>query len=287
MNENILTAIYNIVQNNCIQVREESPVYNIRINNVGEKLEIFIKDAIADTFNTTAEKANKKYSEVYSWLGAQNNPPDLIIRNGDAFEIKKIESIGGGNLALNSSHPKDRLYSDDSKITNACRVCEDTPWKEKDIYYTIGVVPKKSAVKKLFFVHGLCYVANREVYEKIHSVIKDKTDEGLLMSGYTSDKTKELGRVNKIDPLGITNLRIRGMWEIKNPFAVFDKFLKAPKDSEFTLYALMTKEKYNSYPKESRDLIEKEVRIKIDKIELIDPNNLAKRIQSILITTYW
>ena len=28
-------------------------------------------------------------------------------------------------------------------------------------------------------------------------------------------ETKELGRVNQVDPLGITNLRIRGMWQIE------------------------------------------------------------------------
>lgn len=37
--------------------------------------------------------------------------------------------------------------------------------------------------------------------------------------------TRELGKLNKVDPLGITYLRIRGMWGIENPFQVFNIFL--------------------------------------------------------------
>jgi len=36
----------------------------------------------------------------------------------------------------------------------------------------------------------------------------------------------ELGRYNEIDPLKITNLRIRGMYQIKHPREVFDYLLE-------------------------------------------------------------
>lgn len=286
MNSNLLTGIYNIVcaGNTLVnELREEDAPYNIRINNLGVKLEEFIKDAIANTFDKSRSEADETYPKVYSWLGSQNNPPDLIIENGDAFEIKKIEKSGiTGNLALNSSHPKDKLYADDPKITRACRECEGKPWDEKDIFYTMGAVSKNNTLKTLFFVQGLCYIADREVYEKLQNSIKEKTDEGISLCGYTSSETKELGRINRVDPLGITNLRIRGMWEIKNPFAVFERYLE-PGDFEFCLYAILTKDKYNSYPKESRMLIENDKRIKIKDIELVDPNNLAKRLSAKLI----
>lgn len=37
------------------------------------------------------------------------------------------------------------------------------------------------------------------------------------INGLEFAKTKEIGRLNKVDPVGITYLRIRGMWGIKNP----------------------------------------------------------------------
>ncbi|MDD4431358.1 MAG: NgoPII family restriction endonuclease [Bacteroidales bacterium] len=288
MNANLLSGIYNIVHSHNTSVREEAPTYNIRINSVGEKLEYFIKDAIAGTSSKTNSETDIIYSETYSWLGSQNNPPDLIIKNGDAFEVKKVESVrGGGSLALNSSHPKDKLYSDDTKITQACRDCEAKPWTTKDMYYTIGIVPKNKPIKSIIFVQGLCYVAKREVYENFFTDIKEKTQEGIESLGYSSENTLEFGRINKVDPLGITNLRIRGMWEIKNPFSVYQSYLKAPDNAEFSVYAILTAEKYNSYPLESHLLVENESIIRIENIELADPNNPAKKIPSKLISSYW
>ena len=55
-------------------------------------------------------------------------------------------------------------------------------------------------------------------------------------------KTVELGRINRVDPLGITNLRIRGMWMIANPLRVFEYVYKYNSRQNFALIALMKKE---------------------------------------------
>ena len=55
------------------------------------------------------KEALEKYSEVFSYLGNTSNPPDMIIKDGDAIEVKKIE--GFNTLMLNSSYPKQKLYS--------------------------------------------------------------------------------------------------------------------------------------------------------------------------------
>lgn len=34
-------------------------------------------------------------------------------------------------------------------------------------------------------------------------------------------ESKELGHINKVDPLGVTYMRVRGMWGIDNPWKVF------------------------------------------------------------------
>src|SRR5699024_11579610 len=61
----------------------------------------------------------------------------------------------------------------------------------------------------LWFVYGDCYCADKSYYERIADTIKDGVSS---IPDVDFGETKELGRVNKVDPLGITYLRIRGMW---------------------------------------------------------------------------
>ena len=107
-NNNILNAIANIISFGTFDLKNYASTYLIRINAVGEQLEFYIKDAIADSLKLPQSKKENAYSRVFSYLGNQNNPPDMIIKNGDAFEVKKIESPKS-SLALNSSPPKDKL----------------------------------------------------------------------------------------------------------------------------------------------------------------------------------
>lgn len=57
----------------------------------------------------------------FSYIGNQNNPPDLMIKHGDAIEIKKIQTANA-NLVLNSSYPKDKLYANNPMITKTVRL---------------------------------------------------------------------------------------------------------------------------------------------------------------------
>lgn len=91
-------------------------------------------------------------------------------------------------------------------ITNECRRCER--WEEKDIIYTIGHTDKKE-IKSLWFVYGSIYAAKQETYERFKNLISEGIN---TIPDVRFSETKELGRVNQVDPLGITNLRIRGMW---------------------------------------------------------------------------
>ena len=68
-------------------------------------MENLVKDSLCNNFNLEADKRITIQSEYFSYLGNQNNPPDLIIRNGDAFEVKKIET-NEGSIVLNSSFSK-------------------------------------------------------------------------------------------------------------------------------------------------------------------------------------
>ena len=106
MHTNLLIAIKNIVNNPISNPTSHSASLN-RINNTGETLELYIKDIFCNSLRITEQnKKTEIFSNYFSYIGNQNNPPDLIIKNGDAIEIKKIENSHSG-IALNSSYPKD------------------------------------------------------------------------------------------------------------------------------------------------------------------------------------
>ena len=132
---NILEAIINIANNPILEIRNHYTGRN-RANNVGEALETFIKDAFANLITETDEQERmKRYNEVFSWLGNQNHPPDIMIRKGDAIEVKKTQSANS-DLALNSSYPKSNIQSNSTMITQECKNCEE--WTEKDLIYCVG-----------------------------------------------------------------------------------------------------------------------------------------------------
>ena len=247
---------------------------------MGDALEFYIKDLFCDSFDENdTEKKNEIYSKYFSYIGNQNNPPDIIIKQGDAIEVKKIESLRSG-IALNSSYPKDKLYSDSSLITMACRNCEN--WREKDLVYIIGV-SKDNNLKGLWFVYGDCYSANKEIYEKIRDKISKGVNE---LQDVEFSETNELGRVNKVDPLGITYLRIRGMWGIENPIKVFNYVAPIEQNSDFFVNAILLKEKYLSFPEKDRKNLEKIVSDKffIKDIKIKSPNNPAKLLEAKLLS---
>lgn len=247
---------------------------------MGQSLEEYIKDVFAGTVNEEDEnKRLKKLNEYFSYLGNANNPPDSILKNGDAIEVKKIETRGSA-LALNSSYPNSKLYSNSPMITEACRTCE--VWTEKDLVYTVGVL-KDNKLSELCMVYGMDYAADNEVYERIKKVIKDGVN---TIEDVEFSETRELGRVNKIDPLGITYLRVRGMWHIQNPFRVFEYVYKPDDKKKFNFMALINDEKYESlkYTQELEDLSNRKENLNIRDVEIKNPDNPAELVNAKLIT---
>ena len=277
---NILQALKNIVENPItdISTRYRANGKN-RANNMGEALESYVKDLFCNTFEIESDtEKNKIYSKEFSYIGNQNNPPDMIVAGGDAIEVKKIESIGS-QIALNSSYPKDKLYADSLMITQDCRECEN--WREKDIIYVIGAM-QQNKLKAIWFVYGDCYAASKNIYERIKTKISDGVNS---LPDVEFSETKELGRVNKVDPLGITYLRIRGMWGIDNPLHVFDYITNIESESDLTVNAIMLTEKYNSFPSTDKRAIEEisSENFLMQDIEIKSPNNPAQLLNAKLI----
>ncbi len=273
---NILEAIVNIANNPVVAIRNHYTGRN-RANNVGEALEMFVKDAFANTIQEQdIQVKNTRYNQVFSWLGNQNHPPDIMIRQGDAIEVKKTQSANS-DLALNSSYPKSNIQSNSNMITQECRTCEN--WTEKDLIYCVGHTTDDS-IKSLWMVYGNIYAAKHETYQVIKQKITDGINE---IPNVELAETNELGRVNRVDPLGITNLRIRGMWQIQNPRRVFN-YLHTTGEN-FELVAVIPTNKYNSFSAESKNRIEnlQNPNLSIANVQVKDPNNPANLIDAKLI----
>ncbi len=207
---NILRAFINIIENYQTEI-ETITQGNNRANNMGEGLEDYIKNSFLNPKDINNLEALVK---VYSYQGNKNNPPDLMLKNGDAIEIKKLES-------KNSA---------------------------------IALYIKQNSLKSLWLVYGDCFCADKEIYERIKNTISNGINS---ISDVEFTETKELGKVKKVDPLGITDLRIRGMWHIDNPNKTFDYLYQYDESKQFQLICLMTLEKYKSLPFEDREMINK------------------------------
>lgn len=279
---NILKAIINLVNTPHYKLRETYHEYHNRANSMGDALEEYIKDIFAGTYDVENQSERlEKISDVFSYLGNNSNPPDAMLKNGDAIEVKKIESNNSA-LALNSSYPKHKLYSSSNMISAACKNAEN--WEEKDIIYAVGVVNDTNLLS-LSFVYGLDYCASEETYTKIKSKIKDGVE---CIPGVEFAETKELGRVNKVDPLGITYLRVRGMWGIENPWTVFNYIYQRKANSTFNFFALINKKKYIEFSGKDREYFEKVVAEKeglvVNEVRIKDPDNPARLNDAYLIT---
>lgn len=196
---NLLVAIKNLITNPITDIRTFYVSSN-RANAVWDNLEHYVKDLFCNSFRSSDAERNQKYSEVFSYLWNQNNPPDIILKNSDAIEVKKIEKMGSA-IALNSSYPKNKLYSTDSRITEACRNCENIPRTEKDILYVIGAVPN-NVLKSLWFIYGDCYAANPSIYQRIADRISEGVSE---LQDIELVETNELAKIKRVDPFRSPN----------------------------------------------------------------------------------
>ncbi len=95
-----LTAIQTIVQHYNHLLDNGSGHAN-RMNAMGVGLESFIKDAFADSFTLEGIQKRAKHQTVFSYTGNQNNPPDMMLKGGDAIELFELDSIDG-NIVFNS-----------------------------------------------------------------------------------------------------------------------------------------------------------------------------------------
>ena len=277
---NLLEAISNIASYGEFQLRRLTDSQDNRVTFVGEALEEFVKDAFAGTINCEdVVKRKEIFTQTFSWLGNKRNPPDFILRGGDAGEVKKIERAGNNLVALNSSYPKCSLRSNDPFITKGCKNCEK--WKEKNLIYSVGHV-KDNTLRSIWFVYGCVYAAQPEIYLRCKEEISEKIRKD---SDIELSKTKEIARINRVDPLGITSLRVRGMWQIENPRKVFSYLHNTDNEAKFELVAIIPSRILKSFPTSSQERVSKMDGdpLEVTDVKVDDPNNPARTIGCKLI----
>lgn len=279
---NILTAVINIVEARNVNL-QESYIRANRANSMGDALEKYIIDSFAGTLSENDETQRLlKVNQVFSYLGNDSNPPDAMLKNGAAIETKKIESRNS-KLQLNSSSPKSKLYSCDNRLKQAAREAEE--WTEKDFIYSVGFVKDKK-LKELALIDASVYCADKSIYEDMFEKIKEGISS---IPNVNFSPTQELGRVNNIDPLGITSLRIRGMWLLDNPFTVFDYIYCPQKNVDFNLFTLVPSSQFDSFPNKD-ELIKLEKsnnNLVIENVPVKNPNNPAQLISCKKITFFF
>lgn len=290
MDTNILVALKNALEckNRKLSEAYKSSVKN-KVNGVGDALEYFVKDLFCSSIEIgNIDKKKEEHNKYLSYLGNSSNPPDFIIKGSDAVEVKKLEGLAFGDLQLNSSYPKDYLYSDSSMINEKCKTCEDDlgGWIKKDMIYAIGNVKNKE-LRVLWLIDGACYCADSSIYEKCRKSVEEALHKSDKLK---FSETKELGRINKVDPLKITNLRIRPMWLLQHPMRLFKGILENKedkKDIDFQVHCLMLKKKYDSLPEKDRENLKtyEDAGILHSKcVRIKNPNNSDEELEAILFT---
>ena len=251
---NIIDAVVTLVKGNHFKLAA-STIGNNRANIQGDALEVYVKNLFADTFACTETDRLQRWSEVFSWLGNKNNPPDFMLRNGDAGEVKKIESPDAA-LALNSSYPKHTLKSSSPLISEACRNAEG--WSEKDMIYIVGVV-NGNRLKHLCMVYGLDYCASEKVYKS--------------------------AALKLTDPLGITHAKFAAC-EIENPWRAFDYVHKRNFHAEFNFMCIINAEKWLTLDNRAKlaELQRNFPALRIVDVKLKNPDKPAELRDAKLIT---
>ncbi len=217
----------------------------------------------------------------FAYLGNLLNPPDMILKGGDAVEVKKIES-DNDDIALKSSYPRRSLHSSNPLITKACRDCE--LWQEKDIIYAVGCV-KHGKLKTLMMVYGENYAASSESYEKLELTLKKRGVHTIRELKFS--ETREYGRVDKVDPLGRTHLLVKGLWYIANPIRAFSYIYKKDDNADFNFMVLMSEDKYKSFSGSDIKVFEEFVVLNdnliVSDVNINDTDNPAKLVKAKLI----
>lgn len=294
MSRNLADAIIDLGKGNFVWKFHGGSVAieNNRIQAQGSKLEEIVKDILCGVDHSQISSRKRLHTRFLAHEGESNNPPDAMYRggnNGDAFEIKKIESASKTSIELNSSYPYSYITSNMKRLTESARNCEK--WTKRDLFYAIGNIQWGREIGNwLWFVEGGVFVQHADYYDKIEADLKPAITKALKANNLIASSTNELGRANQIDLLKRTNLRVRGMWIVDNPTRTFANLegVEENASAHFVIHILMKKSKWQSLIKdmegEEQEFTElTSSNFQISDICVNDPNTLNQNLDCKLI----
>lgn len=282
---NILDAIMNIIEDGSFLARRTKDTEN-SVNQVGDSLEEYIKDAFSNSFNLEGEERSVAMKNSISYHGNSSNPPDIITAGKDkiAIEVKKSDSYRSA-LQLNSSMPHSKFSPKDTRINGECRkVMGD---EELDMLYVVGAFAKKQKkLRHLSMVYGSIYCADTSKYEQIDYIVRSKIQEisdilvETIPTAHMDLESNELGKLKNIDPKGYCDLRVRGMYTYASPYVVFNEEFKSKK-VEFDLFVVIPKDIFERMDNKDDfcDFVKSNKNISMEEVNYPDPNNIDKNIK--------
>lgn len=251
------------------------------VSRAGEGLELWVKHFLAGTIGFVDDSSIQAiWDNKFSFHGGTNNPPDVMLRNSIAAEVKKTEGKGG-TLQLNSSWPIRTLHCDDLHIAKKCRDAE--AWAEKPFLLFVGRIdPTANNISALWIIDGRCLSDNEEVYQSLVSQARS----AMLLLG--SRDTKEIGQFAKLDTRGRTLLRVRPMFSLDHPATIFSTFFHHQTTEQFALDVLIPELAYDSFTAEDRRKLENaDQGIVIKRLDIPDPTNKESNMRAVHISGAW
>lgn len=216
---NIIDAILTLIRRNNFDLVENDSKKDAKHNDFKN----YVKNIFANSFDlkNNISELERRWAETFSFIGTQVETPDLILRYGDAVEVKTIllrqndneESIPKKNILLSNVPPMQFLDRENPLISKNCR--EFMEWQKisgKDIIYVVGVLKEKQ-LHCLSMVYGQDYFASNDCYSGIRDKIKELYKDKIIKNN--PKEIKELARINDFDPLGLTQARLYAHWYIK------------------------------------------------------------------------
>ncbi len=271
----ILKSIINYASLDRLNVRDSDESASL-IQTRGGDFEEFVKELFLDNNKISKQERLKEYQRIFSFQGATNNPPDLMFYNSYAIKINKKRTTRS-IIPLNSSHPRDAISANDSLLKSDTREIEGGNWI-KPLFYYIGEVENQYC-KSMFIIDGACYTANEEYYQRLIKQIKSGVSE---IPDVKMIKTKELGKVKEIDPLKVTDLRVRGMWNILHPLSLMKRFTDIDV-SEYNILVVMKKDKFDLATPEMLSKLKNSDKLVVEECKWPNPNNLSDLFDVVII----
>jgi len=251
------------------------------VSRAGEGLELWVKHFLAGTIGFADDSIIQTiWDEKFSFHGGINNPPDVMLRNSIAAEVKKTEG-NGGTLQLNSSWPIRTLHHDDLHITKKCRDAE--AWTEKPFLLFVGQIdPTVKNISALWIIDGRCLSDNEEIYLSLLS----KARAAMLLLG--SRGTKEIGQFANLDTRMRTVLRVRPMFSLLHPARIFNSIFIHQTTKQFALNVLLPESTYDSFTEEERRKLETAGKgAAINRLKIPDPTNTTSDVSAVHIFGSW